>query len=423
MSVQRTLSHSVTDFTTRLEALHKRNADIAQSMSSYPDLLEALRDLDGMIGMDEAKSSIILQLESLVVKVFEDTEHQISKTPTVFDNQMLHTVITGPPGVGKTELGKILARIWKALGILKGKSNLKKKDQEEEDLYDIYRYALRKSQEALISPLRDLNSIARELSIINRTKNNFKLERCAEELVEIQHDTVDTIQKISLTDRSKKNPPKKIVPFKVVSRVDLVAGYVGQTAIKTEELLKECLGGVVFIDEAYSLIHGEKDDFGMEALTTLNQFMSEHPNEIIVIFAGYKSLMDEGIFRKQPGLKSRCSWYINVKGYTGEDLAKIFRYQLEKNDWTIDSSINLGDFFQKNLRDFPDYGRNTSKFLFYCKLYHMDAEFERITGSKKRKIKPTRKFTEDTLEIALKKYKLNHVGQTDEKPPPFGFYT
>jgi ABC-type uncharacterized transport system fused permease/ATPase subunit len=126
MSVQRTLSHSVTDFTTRLEALHKRNADIAQSMSSYPDLLEALRDLDGMIGMDEAKSSIILQLESLVVKVFEDTEHQISKTPTVFDNQMLHTVITGPPGVGKTELGKILARIWKALGILIGKSILKK---------------------------------------------------------------------------------------------------------------------------------------------------------------------------------------------------------------------------------------------------------------------------------------------------------
>jgi len=415
------MSHSVSEFITRLEDLHKRNPDIARNMSSYSDLIESLQDLDAMIGMTEAKSSILLQLKSLIVKSLQGATGM-----NVFEDQMLHTVITGPPGVGKTELGKILARIWQALGILKGTSPKKKKKDNSDDLYAIYNYALRKSQEALIDPLRDLNTIAKDLSILSRSKRSSELKQYSEKIAEIQHETMDRIEAITLEKEVQKEPVKPKIPFKVVSRVDFVAGYVGQTAIKTEKILKESVGGVLFIDEAYSLIHGKKDDFGMEALTTINQFMSENPDKIIVIFAGYKELMDEGIFKRQPGLKSRCSWHIDIKGYTGEDLAKIFTHQLIAHEWSVHESVDLAKFFDKHLKDFPDFGRNTSKFLFYCKLYHMDAEFIQLANSKKRKIKDlTKVITSDTLDIALKKYQLHLVGKTveEDKEPPFGFYS
>ena len=84
--------------------------------------------------------------------------------------------------------------------------------------------------------------------------------------------------------------------IKVVTRADFVDRYVGWTSPKTIKLLEENLGKVLFVDEAYSLINGPHDEFGMEALTSLNLFLSQHSKEIIVIFAGYKDLLQTGVY-------------------------------------------------------------------------------------------------------------------------------
>ncbi len=89
----------------------------------------------------------------------------------------------------------------------------------------------------------------------------------------------------------------------IASRGDLVAGYVGQTAIKTKNKIREALGGVLFIDEAYALFRGEKD-FGKEAIDTLVDEMTKHNENLVVILAGYKEEMERFI-KSNPGLESR----------------------------------------------------------------------------------------------------------------------
>jgi hypothetical protein len=103
---------------------------------------------------------------------------------------------------------------------------------------------------------------------------------------------------------------------RIVTRADLVGEFVGHTAPKCLKVLNECLGGVLIIDEAYSLYHGDKDSFGFEAITIINEFVSKHPNEIILILIGYQDKLAETLFAGQPGLERRCTWYIDVEEYT-----------------------------------------------------------------------------------------------------------
>lgn len=119
-----------------------------------------------------------------------------------------------------------------------------------------------------------------------------------------------------------------------VDRSGLVAGYVGQTALKTQEAIKSALGGVLFIDEAYSLSSGGENDFGREAIETILKAMEDHRDDLIVIVAGYDEPMGK-FLSSNPGLESRFNKYFYFPDYTGEQLMAIFRAQCGKNSYQL----------------------------------------------------------------------------------------
>jgi hypothetical protein len=128
-----------------------------------------------------------------------------------------------------------------------------------------------------------------------------------------------------------------------VDRSGLVAGYVGQTALKVQEAGQRALGGILFVDEAYSLVK-ENDIFGQEAIDTLLKFMEDHRNEMVVIAAGYPKLMDK-FLESNPGLKSRFARVIQFEDYSVDDLVSIFARMCESGGYIYDAE------FDKALRE------------------------------------------------------------------------
>lgn len=120
-----------------------------------------------------------------------------------------------------------------------------------------------------------------------------------------------------------------------VSAKDLIAEYVGQTSGKTYRTMKSAFGGVLFIDEAYSILSQGKTSFGPECIATIIKIMEDHKNELVVIFAGYEKEMEEFI-RSNPGLKSRIGYLIKFKDYNVDELMEIFNKLLEKNKLKIE---------------------------------------------------------------------------------------
>ena len=118
-------------------------------------------------------------------------------------------------------------------------------------------------------------------------------------------------------------------------RSGLVAGYVGQTAIKTRKVLEKALGGVLFIDEAYALNGGGDNDFGQEAIDTVLKYMEDHRDDLVVIAAGYDGLMDQFI-RSNPGLESRFNRFLHFDDYTPQEMLEIFRMQCRKGCYELD---------------------------------------------------------------------------------------
>ena len=120
-----------------------------------------------------------------------------------------------------------------------------------------------------------------------------------------------------------------------VDRSGLVAGFVGQTAIKTQEAVQKALGGVLFIDEAYALVNQENgNDFGREAIEVLLKNMEDHRDDLIVIAAGYSGLMEKFI-HSNPGLESRFNKYFYFEDYTGPQLMEIFQSMCQKNGYVL----------------------------------------------------------------------------------------
>lgn len=118
------------------------------------------------------------------------------------------------------------------------------------------------------------------------------------------------------------------------NRAGMVAGYLGQTALKTEEVVKQSVGGVLFIDEAYTL--ASDDEYGQEAIDTLLKLMEDYRDNLVVIVAGYPKLMEKFI-SSNPGLASRFNKYIEFHDYTKEELYQIFEYICATSSYKIDA--------------------------------------------------------------------------------------
>ncbi len=282
-------------------------------------LVNPLSELKNMVGLKKVKENMVNQilffLQGLNVKYEQDGFGKVTA-----NTDMLHTVITGPPGVGKTELGKILGKVYKAMGVL--------------------------------------------------SKGTFKL----------------------------------------VSRSDLIAKYLGQTAVKTQDVINSCEGGVMFIDEAYSLGHEEgRDSFSKECLDTLNQNLTEK-RDFLCIIAGYKDSLDKCFFSMNDGLKRRFTFRYEIDGYSGDELREIFESKLNSDKWKLDikDMEKYENFFKKNKDNFPNYGGDIETLFLKCKISHS----KRIIFEKEDK---RRILNMDDIENGFKTFLTDRKGNTKKE--------
>lgn len=187
--------------------------------------------------------------------------------------------------------------------------------------------------------------------------------------------------------------------FKKVTRADLIAGYLGQTALKTKEVINEALGGVLFIDEAYSLGNPEKrDSFAKECIDTLCEALTFHKDNLMVIIAGYEEELNTCFFAYNQGLHSRFIWRFNTDDYTAEELRLILISKINNIKWSYkDNCIDI-KWFEKNMDYFKYYGRDIEIFLTKIKIAHSRRVFC-LNNSEKTII--TKKDIEEGFKLYL----------------------
>ncbi len=157
--------------------------------------------------------------------------------------------------------------------------------------------------------------------------------------------------------------------FKKVTRSDLVAGYLGQTAMKTREAIQEALGGVLFIDEAYALGNPEKkDSFAKECIDTLCEALSDYKDQLMVIVAGYEKELKESFFAFNQGLDSRFTWRFKTDDYSADDLYHIYMKMVREIGW--EATDIVVDWFRANKPYFQYFGRDMETLLSKTKIAH-----------------------------------------------------
>ena len=172
--------------------------------------------------------------------------------------------------------------------------------------------------------------------------------------------------------------------FKKVTRSDLIAGYLGQTAIKTRDVIRECLGGVLFIDEAYSLGNPEKrDSFAKECIDTLCEALSDNKEQLMVIVAGYQEDLKKCFFAYNQGLDSRFPWRFKTDDYNASELNLIFQKKVKDAGWKMGETVP-DSWFQDKIRYFKFFGRDMETLLSKTKIAHARRVFCRSKDIKKK---------------------------------------
>ena len=195
--------------------------------------------------------------------------------------------------------------------------------------------------------------------------------------------------------------------FKKATRSDMIAGYLGQTAIKMKALITQSLGGVLFIDEAYSL--GD-DNFSKECIDTLCESLSDQKDNLMVIIAGYENELNERFFSLNSGLESRFVWRFKIDNYSAKDLWEIFKKKVADYKWKI-GNVDGEKWFKKRYDSFSGFGRDIETLLFKAKIAHSKRVYGKA-DSEKRIIELAdleigyeifMKSKENTREYSLKK--------------------
>ena len=255
------------------------------------------------------------------------------------NEDMMHIVITGPPGCGKTSIGHIIGEIYFYLDIIQ--KPLNKPIQTSECCIICSTFIQQNIQPPVLIP-------------------PFKRQRL----------NTDKSYKTDKSDRAEKYKLK----FKVATRSDLIAKYLGQTAIKTQEVINSILGGVLFIDECYSLGNAEgRDSFSKECIDTINQNLTEKKNEFLCIIAGYKDALESSFFNYNEGLKRRFPFHYDIEKYSADELRQIYELMLSQNlnEWTITAKKeNITTFFTDNYDCFPNSAGDIETLVFQTKIEH-----------------------------------------------------
>ena len=274
-----------------------------------PEKMEdLLAELDSYIGLGAVKEEVHNLIN--MVQVYKlRREHDLPTT-----DMSLHMVFTGNPGTGKTMMARMMARIYRSLGILsKG------------------------------------------------------------QLVEV--------------DRS-----------------GLVAGYVGQTALKTQKVIEKAMGGVLFVDEAYALNGKSENDFGQEAIDTLLKAMEDHRDDLVVIVAGYTDLMDKFI-HSNPGLESRFNRFLLFEDYSLDELMAIFKMRCGKG-YTLSPEAEplVRDYIAEESADGDSFGNARG----------VRNIFEHILVAQNNRLAKLDTVTRDDLMTLLPEDVMHARGQLDE---------
>lgn len=343
-----------------IETLHNQHQRGELNDLRDPDLvIQTLEELQTMTGNEDIKNSVASQTSHLLTM-----RHRLENRP------MLNTAVYGPPGVGKTQFSIKLATIWYGLGYLKSPETRVAAEKEYNlDLIKGIIYIVIMACIMLWPAIRGtcaalgwytLILVAMiGVSIYYFWPKDFQLKSYLYKTEESEEESpIESSSNDSI--------------IKIVSREDFVGKYVGWSDKKTKALLEANRGKVLLIDEAYSLVLGPNDQYGIEAATTLNRYLSEHPDEIIVIFAGYEHELKTGLFRIQSGLIRRCMWTFSIPGYTPQELFNIFQTQLKKHKFTLSSPNRVKQLFIDNASAFPNFGGDTEKLCNYVLIQYSE---------------------------------------------------
>ena len=206
--------------------------------------------------------------------------------------------------------------------------------------------------------------------------------------------------------------------FKKVKRSDLIAGFLGQTALKTMEVLEEVRGGVLFIDEAYSLGNNKGkdsgDSFSKECIDIINQSLTEMRDDpedyFILMIAGYKDDLKTSFFSFNDGLERRFSIHFTMEPYSADELTQIFKKKVSENKWEIEENAITSDFIEKNKNYFKYHGGDMEVLFAKCKISHSK---NLISGKTATKRMLSKIDVEDGLKIFIENSNVREREETN----------